>query len=154
MAVLRAIFAPLEGSGDWDVRRSDAARHAWVLLGGTDWFRLRVLTPTLTLTLTPTPIPTLTPALALTRFRLRVLEEDEPADDAAPGSPSSVAAKEETLLPAALRGGRAPRRAGFIEASEMRLRDFRTLVTLFGDYWRDRELWNCQAEMPPTYYLA
>ena len=154
MAVLRAIFAPLEGSGDWDVRRSDAARHAWVLLGGTDWFRLRVLTPTLTLTLTPTPIPTLTPALALTRFRLRVLEEDEPADDAAPGSPSSVAAKEETLLPAALRGGRAPRRAGFIEASEMRLRDFRTLVTLFGDYWRDRELWNCQAEIPPTYYLA
>ena len=152
--MLRAIFAPLEGSGDWDVRRSDAARHAWVLLGGTDWFRLRVLTPTLTLTLTPTPIPTLTPALALTRFRLRVLEEDEPADDAAPGSPSSVAAKEETLLPAALRGGRAPRRAGFIEASEMRLRDFRTLVTLFGDYWRDRELWNCQAEIPPTYYLA
>ena len=83
-----------------------------------------------------------------------MLEEDEPADDAAPGSPSSVAAKEETLLPAALRGGRAPRRAGFIEASEMRLRDFRTLVTLFGDYWRDRELWNCQAEIPPTYCLT
>ena len=37
--MLRAIFAPLEGSGDWNIHRSDAARHAWVLLGGTDWFR-------------------------------------------------------------------------------------------------------------------
>ena len=86
-----------------------------------------------------------------------MLEDDEPADDAAPGSPSSVAAKQETLLPAALRGGRAPRRAGFTEASEVRLRDFRTLVTLFGDYWRDRELWNCQAELDyllvTIYYL-
>ena len=86
-----------------------------------------------------------------------MLEDDEPADDAAPGSPSSVAAKQETLLPAALRGGRAPRRVGFTEASEVRLRDFRTLVTLFGDYWRDRELWNCQAELDyllvTIYYL-
>ena len=86
-----------------------------------------------------------------------MLEDDEPADDAAPGSPSSMAARQETLLPAALRGGRAPRRAGFTEASEVRLRDFRTLVTLFGDYWRDRELWNCQAGLDyllvTIYYL-
>ena len=113
--MLHAVFAPLEGSGDWDIRRSAAARHAWALLGGTDW------------------------------FRLRILEEDEPADDARPGSPSSMAAKEDTLLPPALRGGRAPRRAGFTEQSELRLRDFRRLVELFGDYSRDRELCNCQA---------
>ena len=121
VAVLRAVFDPLDGSGDWDIRRSAAARNAWVLLGGTDW------------------------------FRLRVLEDDEPADDAAPGSPTSVAAKEEVLLPPPLRGGRAPRRSDFTEASEMRLRDFRALVRLFGDYMQDREMWNCQADSRPTH---
>ena len=70
---------------------------------------------------------------------------------AAPGSPSSVAAKEEVLLPPPLRGGRAPRRSDFTEASEMRLRDFRALVRLFGDYMQDREMWNCQADSRPTH---
>ena len=89
VAVLRAVFDPLEGSGDWDIRRSAAARNAWVLLGGTDWHRLHALnlTPCLPLPLPLTPYP-YAPPLLLTRFRLRVLEDDEPADDAAPGSPS------------------------------------------------------------------
>ena len=138
--VLSAVFDPHGDSGDWDARRSTPVRRAWLLLGGVDW------------------------------SRARILENDEPADDALLGAAAggdaatggrrrastltaALSGGDESLPAELLRGCRAPRRHEFKMASTLRLADFKKLVEVFGDYRADREMWNCQAELAELFEL-